>query len=82
MKKNYYKKVEELRDENCSPNLIPEQEAAKYCSVSLAFLRRRRSEGNRTGIVPGPPFVKLGKAVRYRLSDLDEWINENIQGVA
>ncbi len=82
MRKRYYENIEKLRKENTSPNLITEREAAKYCSVSLAFLRRRRSEGNRSGIVPGPPFVKLGKSVRYRLSDLDEWINANIQGVA
>lgn len=23
----------------------------------------------------GPPFVKVGRLVRYRVADLDEWLN-------
>ena len=48
-------------------------EAASYCRLSKQTLERFRVSGG------GPRFVKFGKsggtaAVRYRKSDLDDWI--------
>ena len=57
--------------------LLTEKEACHYTGLSLAFLRLRRSQGAPAGITPGPDFVKLGRAVRYDLEDLNAWIENN-----
>ncbi len=55
-------------------NLLDSKKAAEYLGVSVAFLERDRWEGARI------PFCKIGKrAVRYRLSDLDEYIEKQIR---
>lgn len=51
--------------------LLSEPETARYISMSRAFLRQSRMDGNRHGRTPGPPWVKLGRAVRYDIHDLD-----------
>ena len=63
-------------------SLLNEKEAAKYLNVSLSFLRLRRSKGTPPGCRPGIRYAKLGKAVRYRLEDLDAWLQDNIKEVA
>ncbi len=62
--------------------LISDPEAATYLGVSLSFLRQGRMEGRRANRSPGPPFVKLGTAIRYDLQDLDAWIAANKSEVA
>lgn len=48
--------------------------AAQYLGVSKAFLERDRWAGARV------PFVKIGtRAVRYRLDDLNEFIESRIR---
>ena len=49
--------------------LLNEQDAANYLAMSMIWLRKGRSEGY------GPPFHKIGRAVRYRLEDLDNFAN-------
>lgn len=50
--------------------LLTTSEAAAYLCVSKAFLERDRWAGARI------PFVRVGtRAVRYRRSDLDTYIN-------
>ena len=52
-----------------STNLLTTAAAAKFLSVSQAFLERDRWAG------PSIPFVKVGsRAVRYRLPDLEAFI--------
>lgn len=48
--------------------LFTEREAAEYLSRSPATLTRWRFER------VGPAFVKLGRAVRYKLADLDAYV--------
>lgn len=49
--------------------LLTTKEAAPYLGVSEAFLERDRWAGARI------PFIRIGaRAVRYRLSDLDAYI--------
>jgi excisionase family DNA binding protein len=43
-------------------------QAAAYLGLSPNTLNRWRYTGD------GPRFVKLGRAVRYRIEDLDEWV--------
>jgi len=57
-----------------SQQLLNTKQAADYLSVSNAFLERDRWAGARI------PFVKVGtRAVRYRLTDLDEYINKSVR---
>lgn len=52
-----------------SPRLLRSQDAAQYIGVSYAALRKLRSVGG------GPDFIKSGKFVRYKIEDLDKWID-------
>lgn len=47
-------------------------EAAKYVRLGKPTLDRFRLTGE------GPPYAKLGGAVRYRRCDLDEWLASRI----
>ena len=56
-----------------SNTLLTTTEAAKYLGVSKAFLNRDRWAGARI------PYIQVGKrAVRYRLSDLDAYIESQV----
>lgn len=63
-----------------NPHVLNEREAAQYIGMSMSFLRQSRMEGKRESHTPGPPFLKLGKAVRYLITDLDQWLAQNRQG--
>lgn len=55
-------------------SLFTTKEAAKYLGVSKAFLERDRWAGARI------PFIKVGsRAVRYRLSDLNEYVEKQVR---
>jgi len=57
-----------------SQNLLTTAEAATYISMSKAFLERDRWAGARI------PFIKMGsRAVRYRKSDLDAYIDKQVR---
>lgn len=44
--------------------------ASAYIRMSVAFLRKWRFLGGPNG----PPFYRLGRAVRYSRADLDAWL--------
>ena len=48
-------------------NVIKTAQAAEYLGVAAQTLCKWRCVGG------GPRFVKFGRAVGYRISDLDEW---------
>lgn len=52
--------------------LVLPEAAANYLSVTTRTLANWRSRG-----VPNIKFVKVGRCVRYRLSDLDVFIAQN-----
>ena len=56
--------------------LMTTAEAATYLNMSPRTL-----ESWRTKLI-GPPFVKPenSAAVRYRAADLEQWVNESVQG--
>ena len=57
-----------------SNKLLTTEEAALYISMSKAFLERDRWAGARI------PFIKIGsRAVRYRKSDLDAYIDKQVR---
>lgn len=54
--------------------LLNTREAAEYLGMSMAFLERDRWTG------PKVPFVRVGsRAVRYRKTDLDCYIESRLQ---
>ena len=53
-----------------NPGLLDDKQAAEYLTVSPGTLSVWRSTGRYA-----LPFVKVGRMVRYRLSDLDEWLS-------
>ena len=53
--------------------LLTTEEAAQYLTVSRRTLERWRTEGG------GPAYVKLGGCIRYRVSDLDEYIASELR---
>jgi predicted DNA-binding transcriptional regulator AlpA len=60
-----------------NPNrLMPQQEVAALIGMSPAWLEQCRFR--KTGI----PYVKLGRAVRYRLKDVMEWLEAHSVSVA
>lgn len=53
--------------------LLNEIQAARMLGMSPAWVQRKRWSGG------GPPFIKIDHAVRYRLEDLEEWINSRVR---
>lgn len=54
--------------------LLREQDAADFLSLSVRTLQSWRLR------LAGPPFVQIGRAVRYRRRDLIAWIDANTIG--
>jgi excisionase family DNA binding protein len=49
------------------------REAADYLRSSESTLAKKRLNGD------GPPFVRIGRAIRYRRSDLDAWMARSVR---
>lgn len=62
--------------DNPNPALLTEAQACLYLSVSRSFLARGRMDGLRQGHAPPPPYVKIGRMIRYDKLDLDAWIDQ------
>jgi predicted DNA-binding transcriptional regulator AlpA len=60
---------------NIVKRVLTEIETAEYIGMSRSFLRQARMEGNRGSRTPAPPFIKIGKSVRYIKGDLDSWLD-------
>ena len=59
--------------------LLTEQEVADRIRMSVAFLRRDRVEGKRSGRTQGPPFVRIGRSIRFRVIDVDRFIKARLE---
>jgi predicted DNA-binding transcriptional regulator AlpA len=53
--------------------LLTPKQAAKLFNLSTSWLAKQRHKGG------GPPYVKLGGAVRYRLADLQLWMKARLR---
>jgi excisionase family DNA binding protein len=49
---------------------LRDRDAARYLDLSESWLRKARMNGS------GPPFIKVGRTVRYLREDLDSWLEE------
>ena len=52
--------------------LFKDPAAAHYIGMSESWLRQSRMRGN----PEAPPYIKIGKAVRYLKADLDAWLQK------
>jgi excisionase family DNA binding protein len=52
--------------------LLTEKEAADYLQQKVKTLQSRRVAGG------GVPFVKIGRSVRYRVSDIENYLTKNL----
>ncbi len=64
-----------------SPALLDETQTAAYIRLATSTLRnmrcadaKRQAAGQRP---TGPRWIRIGRSIRYRITDLDRWI-ENI----
>lgn len=60
-----------LKDNQIQDRIFRTADAAAYCGLSKSTFDKYRLTGQ------GPAFLKLGRAVAYRVSDLDEWLESN-----
>ena len=58
---------------------LSEIEASQYICMSRSYLRQSRMDGNRDNRTPAPPFIKIGRSVRYLKEDLDQWLDDFIK---
>ena len=49
-------------------HLLNTKELAEYLGLAVSTILQYRVDGN------GPIYIKLGHLVRYRKSDVDEWL--------
>ncbi|MFC1530068.1 helix-turn-helix transcriptional regulator [Gemmatimonadota bacterium] len=63
-----------MTDEPSGLTLLSESQAAERLGFTPRFLQARRYRGN------GPKYVRISaRAIRYRLSDLEEWVAERVK---
>ena len=60
-------------DGNSRTGLAKAAAVADYLGTTIAQLARLRWEGK------GPTYVRLGRSIRYRWSDVDAWVEANVQ---
>lgn len=53
--------------------LVNQKQAAHALGISERTLERHRVGGT------GPRWARLGRLVRYRLADLEEWVEKNLR---
>lgn len=61
---------------SCEPQhtpLMTTQQAAAYLQVSVSWLQDQR------WLQKGPPYIKLGRSVRYDVEELRAWLREREQ---
>lgn len=59
---------------NISTRAFTEKEAAKYIGMSRSFLAQARMTGARRNRTCAPPFIQIGRSIRYLRDDLDTWL--------
>ncbi len=55
---------------------LTETEASQYIGMSRSYLRQSRMDGHREKRTPAPPFLRIGRSIRYLREDLDNWLNQ------
>lgn len=58
--------------ENVRPIAVDEFQAATITGISVSSLRKMRVTGG------GPQYAKIGQRVRYRVTDLEQYVAERL----
>jgi len=61
-------RIKPAREPNRGDHLLTPQDTADFLRVSLSWLAKARMRGD------GPPYVKIGRAIRYPESALQQWM--------
>ena len=54
------------------PASLNDVDAAAYTGFSPWYLREARLQGR------GPSYIRIGRTIRYRIADLDEWLAKHV----
>lgn len=60
-----------------TPRMLDEREAARYCGLSVSWLRQLRQRGSNER-TPAPEYVKLGRRCLYPRESLDRWLDAHM----
>jgi hypothetical protein len=60
------------RESKSGERLFTAHETAGFLRVSLSWLAKARMRGD------GPPFVKIGRTIRYSEAHLQQWIKSQV----
>lgn len=63
-----------LCDDESFPELISESEAARALGVSPSTIKQARLHRLTSNPLRDLPYIKIGRSVRYRRSDITAWI--------
>jgi hypothetical protein len=55
--------------------LLDEVAAAAHIGMTVSFLRAARCRGVLGHGTPPPPYLQIGRAIRYDVADLDAWLS-------
>ena len=66
--------TDQVVTESATQVMLTTAQAARYLSLAVSTLNKWRCHGG------GPKFLKLGRAVRYRQSDLETFVAERVLG--
>ena len=58
--------------------VLCEKDTAKYIGMSRSFLRQDRVNGPHGNRTSGPPYIRVGRRILYRRSDLDTWLEGHL----
>ncbi|TVQ80576.1 MAG: DNA-binding protein [Bradymonadales bacterium] len=59
---------------NLQKCVLTEREAAEYVRMSRSSLRQSRRGGSQCRKISSPPYIKIGRSIRYFKADLDQWL--------
>lgn len=72
-------KMQDERSESVPSDILTSAAAARFIGMSESWLRQSRMSA--ADATHPPPFIKIGRAVRYLKRDLEAWLDGQRQGL-
>ncbi len=60
-----------------TPQTLSAADAATYIGMSQSYLAASRRTGVIAGRTPAPKFIRIGRTIRFRKTELDVWLNNH-----
>ena len=70
--------IKKEADPNIQSQVLSERDTAIYIGMSRSYLRQDRVDGPHGNRTPGPPFIRVGRRILYRRSELDDWLENHL----